>query len=144
MKNFNSNKPFIGFEPTTYALPWRHSTAELKGQCFFLASLYVVDYENETFKSILIFFVFLFFVILFCNHFHNHPPPNRTCNCLCIAALQQKPNQREKRILTFFRQITSHLYYTIVFYKQKGLESEYSKRMKESTLRANLRVRTVP
>lgn len=24
-------KPFIGFEPMTYALPWRYSTAELKG-----------------------------------------------------------------------------------------------------------------
>ena len=24
-------KPLIGFEPMTYALPWRYSTAELKG-----------------------------------------------------------------------------------------------------------------
>lgn len=24
-------KPFIGFEPMTYALPWRYSTTELKG-----------------------------------------------------------------------------------------------------------------
>lgn len=25
-------KPLIGFEPMTYALPWRYSTTELKGQ----------------------------------------------------------------------------------------------------------------
>ena len=25
-------KPFIGFEPMTYALPWRYSTTELKRQ----------------------------------------------------------------------------------------------------------------
>lgn len=24
-------QPFIGFEPMTYALPWRYSTTELKG-----------------------------------------------------------------------------------------------------------------
>ena len=24
-------KPLIGLEPMSYALPWRHSTAELKG-----------------------------------------------------------------------------------------------------------------
>ena len=28
-------KPFIGFEPMTYALPWRYSTTELKGPIFF-------------------------------------------------------------------------------------------------------------
>ncbi len=26
-----SKKPLIGFEPMTYALPWRYSTTELKG-----------------------------------------------------------------------------------------------------------------
>ena len=26
-----SQKPLIGFEPMTYALPWRYSTTELKG-----------------------------------------------------------------------------------------------------------------
>ena len=26
-----SEKPFIGFEPMTYALPWHYSTTELKG-----------------------------------------------------------------------------------------------------------------
>lgn len=26
-----SQKPIIGFEPMTYALPWRYSTTELKG-----------------------------------------------------------------------------------------------------------------
>ena len=31
MASYFQSKPFIGFEPTTYALPWRHSTAELKG-----------------------------------------------------------------------------------------------------------------
>ena len=25
------HEPFIGLEPMTYALPWRYSTAELKG-----------------------------------------------------------------------------------------------------------------
>ncbi len=25
------DKPLVGFEPTTYALPWRYSTTELKG-----------------------------------------------------------------------------------------------------------------
>jgi hypothetical protein len=29
---FDKKKPFIGFEPTTYALPWRYSTTELKGR----------------------------------------------------------------------------------------------------------------
>ena len=29
-------KPFIGFEPMTYALPWRYSTTELKGPAYFL------------------------------------------------------------------------------------------------------------
>lgn len=28
-------KPLIGFEPMTYALPWRYSTAELKGPILF-------------------------------------------------------------------------------------------------------------
>lgn len=28
---FFFEKPFIGFEPTTYVLPWRYSTTELKG-----------------------------------------------------------------------------------------------------------------
>lgn len=28
---FLPQKPLIGFEPMTYALPWRYSTAELKG-----------------------------------------------------------------------------------------------------------------
>lgn len=27
-------KPFIGFEPMTYALPWRYSTTELKGPVY--------------------------------------------------------------------------------------------------------------
>ena len=27
-------KPLIGFEPMTYALPWRYSTTELKGPQF--------------------------------------------------------------------------------------------------------------
>lgn len=27
-----AKKPLIGFEPMTYALPWRYSTTELKGQ----------------------------------------------------------------------------------------------------------------
>lgn len=26
-----NKKPLIGFEPMTYALPWRYSTTELKG-----------------------------------------------------------------------------------------------------------------
>lgn len=26
-----AKKPLIGFEPMTYALPWRYSTTELKG-----------------------------------------------------------------------------------------------------------------
>jgi hypothetical protein len=28
-------KPLIGFEPMTYALPWRYSTTELKGLILF-------------------------------------------------------------------------------------------------------------
>lgn len=28
-------KPRIGFEPMTYALPWRYSTTELKGPIYF-------------------------------------------------------------------------------------------------------------
>ena len=59
--SLNKLQPFIGFEPTTYALPWRHSTAELKGliwQCFFT---YIVDYEKEILMSILsIFFILLY------------------------------------------------------------------------------------
>lgn len=30
--SINIYKPFIRFEPMTYALPWRYSTTELKGQ----------------------------------------------------------------------------------------------------------------
>lgn len=29
--HFLTKKPLIGFEPMTYALPWRYSTTELKG-----------------------------------------------------------------------------------------------------------------
>ena len=29
--SFIKKKPLIGFEPMTYALPWRYSTTELKG-----------------------------------------------------------------------------------------------------------------
>ena len=31
MKKRKKKKPLIGFEPMTYALPWRYSTTELKG-----------------------------------------------------------------------------------------------------------------
>jgi hypothetical protein len=30
-KFMKKEKPLIGFEPMTYALPWRYSTTELKG-----------------------------------------------------------------------------------------------------------------
>ena len=35
-----SKKPLIGFEPMTYALPWRYSTTELKGP-------YLIQFLNK-------------------------------------------------------------------------------------------------
>lgn len=31
LKFYEKSQPLIGFEPMTYALPWRYSTTELKG-----------------------------------------------------------------------------------------------------------------
>lgn len=38
-------KPFIGFEPMTYALPWRYSTTELKGP-YSIHELAIFHYES--------------------------------------------------------------------------------------------------
>lgn len=40
-------KPFIGFEPMTYALPWRYSTTELKGPIFFTSIHEEATYRYE-------------------------------------------------------------------------------------------------
>lgn len=44
MKKNDQKKPLIGFEPMTYALPWRYSTTELKGLILFNSrTSYCVD-----------------------------------------------------------------------------------------------------
>lgn len=59
-------KPLIGFEPMTYALPWRYSTTELKGpldsiyKCvttiadkiyLYIYFIYIYKYMQQTQKS---------------------------------------------------------------------------------------------
>lgn len=44
-------KPFIGFEPMTYALPWRYSTTELKGP-YSIHELTILYYESTTYIHI--------------------------------------------------------------------------------------------
>ena len=39
------SKPLIGFEPMTYALPWRYSTTELKGP--FLFNSGIIHYVDK-------------------------------------------------------------------------------------------------
>lgn len=41
-------KPFIGFEPMTYALPWRYSTAELKGPFYSIHELAIFFFHYES------------------------------------------------------------------------------------------------
>lgn len=43
-----TQKPLIGFEPMTYALPWRYSTTELKGPFIsqFVTELLCIYIEN--------------------------------------------------------------------------------------------------
>lgn len=45
-----TQKPLIGFEPMTYALPWRYSTTELKGPFIsqFLTELLCIYIENRS------------------------------------------------------------------------------------------------
>lgn len=58
-----TQKPLIGFEPMTYALPWRYSTTELKGPfisqfltgslCIYIENLSMyIYYIHELFYSI--------------------------------------------------------------------------------------------
>lgn len=52
-----SKKPLIGFEPMTYALPWRYSTTELKGPFNYqnyLMSNYVEKLSPSSYIPILI------------------------------------------------------------------------------------------
>ena len=44
-------KPFIGFEPMTYALPWRYSTTELKGP-YLIRELAIFHYESTEYIHI--------------------------------------------------------------------------------------------
>lgn len=45
-------KPFIGFEPMTYALPWRYSTTELKGPIYSIYELAMFHYESTAYIHI--------------------------------------------------------------------------------------------
>lgn len=51
--SFFEKKPLIGFEPMTYALPWRYSTTELKG-------LHLSQFPNKEPSNMNMSFVHLF------------------------------------------------------------------------------------
>ena len=45
-------KPLIGFEPMTYALPWRYSTTELKGP-------HLIQFLNKELATISLVHIFV-------------------------------------------------------------------------------------
>lgn len=52
MKKEKKKKPLIGFEPMTYALPWRYSTAELKGPR-------LVQFPNKELATMSLVYIFI-------------------------------------------------------------------------------------
>ena len=51
-KKKRSKKPLIGFEPMTYALPWRYSTTELKGP-------YLIQFLNKKLATMSLVYIFV-------------------------------------------------------------------------------------
>ncbi len=60
-----NKKPLIGFEPMTYALPWRYSTTELKGPLDSISKCVATLQIKFLYISILSIYLFYLYIYIY-------------------------------------------------------------------------------